>query len=92
MLHRDFLHKLFRASGEEILGTLKYVQSVLRLIFFGASGEAILGTQRCLEQKVHFYDYNFSNSAFLRLIFFRASGHPPATHPADKQTNRRSTV
>ena len=44
--------KFFRASGEAILGTQRYLyvrsQYVLLYFFFSASGEAILGTQRYL--------------------------------------------
>ena len=43
-----FLQKNVRASGEAILGTLKYFFSVLLVTFFRASGEAILGTLKYL--------------------------------------------
>ena len=40
---------VFRASGEAILGTLKYCSVHFTIIFFRASGEAILGTLKIWE-------------------------------------------
>merc|ERR1711924_360053 len=58
-----FLIKCFRASGEAILGTQRFLeQCVFFIKFVRASCEAILGTQRYLEQCV-----------FL-IKLFRASG------------------
>ena len=45
-MHSNF----FRASGEAILGTLKYFKSVCTILFFRASGEAILGTLKYLSK------------------------------------------
>ena len=60
---KRFPHKIFRASGEAILGTQRYShESFLQVIFFRASGEAILGTQR------------YSHESILNVKFFRASG------------------
>ena len=54
------LPKIFRASGEAILGTLKYFSvlfytatAYLRRKFFRASGEAILGTQRYFNKALY---------------------------------------
>ena len=58
---KRFPHKIFRASGEAILGTQRYShESILNVKNFRASGEAILGTQRYFSK--HF------------LIIFRTSG------------------
>ena len=50
ILSMHFQRNLFCASGEAILGTLKYFQCILQLNFVRASGEAILGTLKCVRR------------------------------------------